>query len=724
MLELNAKSPSDAILKQLLQGDGQEGGDGDGATYEGFHEENESYLTLFHSLQVALTDTDYERKIDVFQKWFELEVTAHDMDVLEANHCLRRRLGTGCEAQEFYDLAEPGFVGILLNSTIPAYLQRLWMTALGKLEKVGKCHRLVHLLKMQHQGSSKSKWLLTTKTLLIAVCKIVLCHADIAKDVLLIYTIGKFSSVEAPEFIKQVYGTLIGTIVVSECVNLLLTASMLRNLSTGTTVKVLACLLSPLMPAVSVAMMSWWGFRLELLSCQPIEKMTCQVEKKQDYKARQSGWQNRFVAYKQNEISTEHFPQLIVLLILVLLPHSESATVDGLQTIFGAKGNAVFVLISSGMSFLTLIRSMLQKSASAKNDFLPFVGKLLLMTSFAIGIASRTVALVLYFAPTLGLFNLNMHWKMGRKEFARDNLIEYVRSASSPDTYNPVHISDRWVGTKEYTEFTVWPHEIYAMVLALMVVVHFCLVFVTKTLTNMKFKRDRASIQKFIHLLSNTVTFMPYNEWDDDLDSFSSFKDAWRRTCLENFLMNALIGVENALLCTPIWILLFRIARHEEKYLMKDFLPIMEEQLSRYRVTLLGITAPIFFVVIAPSLQCFLTYLYHRNGHPWSRIFKEEVKKRRNDETKKESEESERGKDDEQQIDDASGGNDDESADDDKSGDESGGGDQERPDDKLASDLPKEDVKDHKEMDESGQDKSNKEPEDMLSAEAERDVKK
>ena len=39
----------------------------------------------------------------------------------------------------------------------------------------------------------------------------------------------------------------------------------------------------------------------------------------------------------------------------------------------------------------------------------------------------------------------------------------------------------------------------------------------------------------------------------------------------------------------------------------------------------MGIGFPIIFLLIVPTVQLLLTYLYHRHGHPWSRIFREEM---------------------------------------------------------------------------------------------------
>ncbi len=370
--------------------------------YRQYHDKNENYLDFFTYLQFSLKNEDYATKVRAFQGWLALEVLTHSMNTLKADHCLKQRLGTNYDAMQFYDFAYPGIVKKLLASLFPKIAKHMML-------RICPCSKLIQLLENAVAFPAK-KWNIAGKYLLVTSIKIIIVHADIVKDLLLIYALLKIISVDSPAFGQHILGVLIGSIMATELLNLMMTIAFLKSENLATSVKLTASLLSPLMPAVAIVMKSWWDYKLDVLSS---ESCTEFLIKRNTFKKNQVKWEKLFVAYKQNEISTEHFPQLVILVFLILLSRSESASVDGLQAIFAGRSNITFVLISTAISFTTLLRTMLQKSVSAKNNFLPVVGKMLLAVSFVIGTASRFFAVILYFAPSLGLISLNMHWKMG-----------------------------------------------------------------------------------------------------------------------------------------------------------------------------------------------------------------------------------------------------------------------------------------------------------------------
>ncbi len=645
-LEMEAIDDSKAgtlglLLSALLQEDlGQEDLARDLADlYRQFHEENEGFLTLFHHLDLALADEKSWTKARVFRRWHQLELQMHDMEELSADRCLKRRLETTAEAREFYNFAEASAVVLRIKSATYHFLLRLWTGAFGPVEKLRRCGKVARWLR-EFPESPASRWSLGTKSLLVAMVKILFCHADIVKDVLLVYALGTIISTDAPDFGQQVLGALIGSIMVAEFTNLATTtAFVLRKHELGMAGKTVVCLLSPLMPGIAMGMQSWYGFKMGLLKCPEAREEASNarllVRWHEEHLGEQRKWQRAFAAYKQGEGSTEQFFQLLILVLLILVTLSESATMDGLQTIFAPRANLTFVLASSGISFLTLIRTMLQGYSSAKNHFLPLLGKLLLTTSFIVGATSRLAAAVLYFAPSLGLFGLSMHWKMGSVGFNPDNVYEYRRSSGS-EAHVPVHVSERWIPSTDYTDYTVWSFQVHAMVFLVLCTLHPALVFAAKTLCSCKFRRDPLGLPKVLHVIHNGVAFIPYSEWDDDdddgddgLDGGRSFRVSWSRNLLESVAVTLLLAVENAFLCgVPLWVLMARIGLRN-RYLMEYFPPLHEERASAERTWLLATVAPVLLLVVSPALQLALARLHYACGHPWARIFREEMKRRR-----------------------------------------------------------------------------------------------
>ncbi len=199
-----------------------------------------------------------------------------------------------------------------------------------------------------------------------------------------------------------------------------------------------------------------------------------------------------------------------------------------------------------------------------------------------------------------------------------------IEFRKSNEDFKAVHVRDKWIPVEDYTDLSVWPYEAYTIAFFIMSILHVLLLFTTKSLCNRRFRQEPLSFHKILHILSNSILFLPYSQWDDDLHLFSSLHEAWNHTRLEHIIMNLLFGIENAFLCSPLWILLIRINRRDQ-YLELYFPPLMEEQQSADRTRLLAILAPVFFLIIVPSLQLFLAQLYHYYGHPWSRILRGEI---------------------------------------------------------------------------------------------------
>ena len=634
-----------SLVNSLTQGDK----DAQYSLYKQFHSSPGDYLNFYHHLQCTLKTETYETRVKVFQRWLRLEQMAHDKNMLEANYCLKYRMGTSAATKKFYDLTDSGCMGTLINSTIPRFFKKLCKVALDFLAKFDRCFKIVQLCKkLMTELTASSKWWVCAKMIVVTLAKILICHADIVKDVLLTYAISKVISVNTPHFGQHILGVLAASILATEILNFVMAMAISRKSQMTMPEKVLICLASPLMPATSIAAASWWKLKSELLDCVDAEDVACLVEKRRRFEEEQAKWERLFVTYKVNEMSTEFFVQLLVL--LVLLPFSQSATVDGLHIIFATSSNIVLVTISISISFVTLIRTLLQRAVSVKNNFLPLFGQALLILSYVVGTLSRFFAVLLYLTPAFGMFSVSMHWKMGKMQFGRNPVYQYVRSKSGDGKYEAKYTKDEWSPTTEYVDYTVWNYEMYMVALLIMSAVHLGLVFMVKRLCNKPFQQRPFSIDKILHVLSNSIVFLPYSEWDDDLDSLGSFAKSWSHTYHESVIMNLLLGVENALLCTPLWILLAKINLREE-YLTQYFPPLIEEQLSKERTKLLAFMAPVFFVVVASAVQMVLSHLYYRYGHPWSRIFREEKKKRQNSsQQKRESSESEEQLEEETQL--------------------------------------------------------------------------
>jgi hypothetical protein len=203
--------------------------------------------------------------------------------------------------------------------------------------------------------------------------------------------------------------------------------------------------------------------------------------------------------------------------------------VTGLHTLW-TSGKIDLILFSAALSLFSLTHGHVKHITSEKNNFLPIAGKLL-HTAFAIlSILARILAVLLFFAPSLGLANLLMHWKMGLltlhtvdefeefdefDEFEKIDVVEDIDVLDEFDKFEEIEIfeddidklgpsnqnlvfdvqngteiyfKDVWIETPKYTSYTLWELETYYIIFLGLVLFHLGLVFGLKQLLAFGFR--------------------------------------------------------------------------------------------------------------------------------------------------------------------------------------------------------------------------------------------
>jgi hypothetical protein len=157
--------------------------------------------------------------------------------------------------------------------------------------------------------------------------------------------------------------------------------------------------------------------------------------------------------------------------------------VTGLHTLW-TSGRIDLILLSAALSLFSLTRGHVKHITAEKNNFLPMTGKLLQMTFAILSILSRILSILLYFAPTLGLANLLMHWKMGQLTVADGypGLVFDVQNGTE------IYFKDVWIQTPKYTSFTLWELETYYIIFLCLILFHLALVFALKHLLAFGFR--------------------------------------------------------------------------------------------------------------------------------------------------------------------------------------------------------------------------------------------
>jgi hypothetical protein len=110
-------------------------------------------------------------------------------------------------------------------------------------------------------------------------------------------------------------------------------------------------------------------------------------------------------------------------------------------------------------------------------------GKLLQMAFAIFSILARILSVLLFLAPSLGLANLLMHWKMGKL-----TVIGYSDLVFDVQNGTDVFFKDVWIPTPKYTSFTLWELETYYIIFLGLIPLHLALVFGLKHLLAFGFR--------------------------------------------------------------------------------------------------------------------------------------------------------------------------------------------------------------------------------------------
>jgi hypothetical protein len=113
----------------------------------------------------------------------------------------------------------------------------------------------------------------------------------------------------------------------------------------------------------------------------------------------------------------------------------------------------------------------------------------LIQTAFAIlSILTRILSILLFFAPSLGLANLLMHWKKG--QLTTVNKLKTLNQDPIFDMQNgtEIYFKDVWIETPKYTSYTLWELETYYIIFLGLIPLHIALVFTMKHLLAFGFR--------------------------------------------------------------------------------------------------------------------------------------------------------------------------------------------------------------------------------------------
>ena len=180
--------------------------------------------------------------------------------------------------------------------------------------------------------------------------------------------------------------------------------------------------------------------------------------------------------FTKTELGLETIYQMVVMQILIFASSSGTRMYNDLIFVLFEKNDNSYLSIevleiigylSIGYSFISCVRSHLVV-LSAEREYFPFVCKCAAGLYAMFGITKRIMALVLFFAPALGLFDLLYHWLAEQTKW-HPALIKYFVDARGNIQFGgshqiPWNLIDRWEKNASVDPFIEdgWPIEVFA----------------------------------------------------------------------------------------------------------------------------------------------------------------------------------------------------------------------------------------------------------------------
>jgi hypothetical protein len=320
---------------------------------------------------------------------------------------------------------------------------------------------------------------------------------------------------------------------------------------------------------------------------------------------------------RSNENVLEHFVQLVVLIVILLVDLS-STKVDVSLGKFFLHENEGFLAFSAIISFVSLVRGHLFYIEAKNHVWLPIKGKAIQFVYFLLSILVRVFYIILFFTPRLGLFETLKFVQMGRLKGTSFPIYDITQRGQA------LTLVDVWNDKFLMMDFSEAINKVSpaALLISIPIVLLFLHLAITYKINSPVLPKAYGLVAKLKCCLYSLVCPPLFLDWIDMVPSpeLSGIGKSWNKVMKAFACHTVLFSLEHIILCIPLFLLNSLIQTRFYK-MSEYFQPLSEEALSAYAVTCLmyaGITISVLF----PLVQLTLALLYFRLGHPWSRILR------------------------------------------------------------------------------------------------------
>jgi hypothetical protein len=510
----------------------------------------------------------------------QLECLYHGNCNIKALICLKKNLGTNETSKTFLSLLHP-----------ESDFEKLKNILINCVRKISNC--------------LPKKLQVNIKYHLITICKITFYYADLIKDTFLLVLLYQKVSPLRPfsSFEFQLLFFTFLSVVLPQILNGMLLIGYIISKKVHLMSGILFATFSFTTPAVGMYIISMFRTCKEIIT-----DLTTQLYLEQCIEK----WKFRCSLLKMNETLIENTIQVSLLIFVVLLKYSNTKTVQGLENLI--TGNeAEYIAISAAWSLMSMVKGQTRWQAACKKSAISVKGELILLTYFFVSMITRTSAVLLYFAPSMGLLNLLSHWKMGSLKSSTAEII-YSVDEQGEETF----FRKKWEELKQYSELTIFDLEIYFSVFLISIFIHFVLVMIVKCIFSLPSRKKGSFLLNIFHLLTQLHCPTLTHDWDEEVTLPRDARNNLNKVRVEMKALLALFTVEHILMCVPMWILSFNIYKRNI-FLDNSFPQVLEEKTATSLAYTLAVICPLLYLFI-PCLQFEIFNCYNLYGHPWSKL--------------------------------------------------------------------------------------------------------
>jgi hypothetical protein len=458
-------------------------------------------------------------------------------------------------------------------------------------------------------------------------------YTDIVKDLLLVLHIMQNSQ---DIWYMLVYQVLIATIVVSEVLNLLVLLQHPVFYSWNLVNRVFAAALIPAVPAAVL----YQEFLLSETIDKSVRRLKCQSQKQNrsleeaNLVHARKGLHSLLslrAEFRANENVFEHFVQLVVLSIMLIMASPKSHvgrfSTEGviMLTELFVNQNRVFVIISSMLSIHSLVMGHCFFLKAKKCQHLGMVGTAIAMAYFLFGTLVRYFYSIMLLSPTFDLFNVLLHQFMGQipatKLFANPTF-DVLNSTT-------INLSVAWKPLRyQMVDMGGWhfywqPPRYFLLAIT-------STMFVLRILSGIYFQfqylpKATRIIKRIIFSLYCLICPPIWNDWEDihRLENIS-VSASWRHSRVLFHQFICLFTLEHIVLSFPVMVLKYRVdARNKE--LEEAHFPLLKEEIDSTQ-TINGLFfGSLTLLFVYPIVMNVLALLYFKYGHPWTMILRRNI---------------------------------------------------------------------------------------------------